>query len=280
MQTNCIKSGDWVHWSRMNTKIIAVGALVVAALGGVVLISSDRIDLAATDPHAHYHDHAATEFVSADGLEKISVVFAGDHVDLTGLGYADMMMQQVEAASGARYENRGANLVLWNKGDEVTLYRGEEVIFSGTHTDHGTEEATHHSDHPTSTDTHDEHTSSHVTSSTGTPVLLGRVWVWEKYQSATGTVVTPITPGTYTLTFAADGNMGATTDCNGFGGTYTLTGNKLEFGSFLSTMMYCEGSQESEFQGYLSSGHLEVSQSGNELILTQEAGGELHFVAQ
>ena len=41
--------------------------------------------------------------------------------------------------------------------------------------------------------------------------------------------------------------MKGTTDCNNFSGSYKVDGNQLTFGEFAATMMYCEGSQESDF---------------------------------
>jgi len=192
------------------------------------------------------------------------------------------MMQQVPAASGARYENRQANLVLWNKGDEVTVYRNEEIIFTGKHKEHAHAEEPHHEDYATSSVVHNDHEHSSDSAATSSVSgLVGPVWVWEKYQAADGSVVAPRNPSAYTLTFSTDGGVSGGTDCNGFGGSYTLTGNELEFGPFLSTQMFCEGSQEAEFQGFLSRGHLAVTLSAGELILTQEkGGGEIHFVAQ
>lgn len=254
---------------RMNMKIIAIGALLVAATAAVLAISSNRIELAAEDPHQHDHAQEATTFVSSDN-EEISVVFAGDHLDLTGLGYEDLLLQQVEAASDARYENREANLVLWNKGEEVTIYRDEEVLFSGVHKEHGYEHG-HEAD-----ELHEPESDVDVAIS-----LQGKTWVWEKYQAADGSTVAPRQVDAFTLTFGDQSQISGRTDCNNFGGSFTLSGNELEFGPFMSTKMYCEGSQESEFLGYLGSGHLTVTMSGSELILKQEKeGGELHFVAK
>jgi heat shock protein HslJ len=65
-------------------------------------------------------------------------------------------------------------------------------------------------------------------------------------------VVTPAKPEAFSLTFADDGSFSATTDCNGVGGQYVTDGPALTFSDMMSTLMYCEGSQETDFVGYLS----------------------------
>ena len=67
----------------------------------------------------------------------------------------------------------------------------------------------------------------------------------------------PIDPPTITVTFGADGHMGGTAGCNGFGAPYTLDGAKLTIDSIFSTMMFCtepEGilDQEADFLAALA----------------------------
>lgn len=82
--------------------------------------------------------------------------------------------------------------------------------------------------------------------------LTANAWVWVATNRAAGTDVTPKKPGAFTITFASDGRMSGTTDCNSFGGTYTANGMNVSFGNLTSTLMYCDGSQESVFTGFLS----------------------------
>jgi heat shock protein HslJ len=77
-------------------------------------------------------------------------------------------------------------------------------------------------------------------------------WTWVKTVMNDGKITTPQKTNAFTLTFTKDGNVSATTDCNGMGGTYTTQGKKLTFGPMMSTMMYCDGSQEGEFASSLS----------------------------
>jgi heat shock protein HslJ len=55
----------------------------------------------------------------------------------------------------------------------------------------------------------------------------------------------------FTITFKNDGTFSATTDCNGIGGEYLLNGNKINLDKMMSTLMYCEGSQEADFSRML-----------------------------
>ncbi|MBK9923731.1 MAG: META domain-containing protein [Anaerolineales bacterium] len=43
-----------------------------------------------------------------------------------------------------------------------------------------------------------------------------------------------------------DGQMSGNVGCNGFGGEYTVDGNKIKFGSVMSTMMFCEAVADQE----------------------------------
>ncbi len=70
---------------------------------------------------------------------------------------------------------------------------------------------------------------------------------WEWVQSVDmGEYILPKSAGVFTLTFS-DGQVSVGTDCNNMGGTYTISGNSLKFGPMMSTLMYCEGSQETLF---------------------------------
>lgn len=77
--------------------------------------------------------------------------------------------------------------------------------------------------------------------------LTSTSWVWQKTIMNDDTTIEPVNAGAFSLTFTADGNVSGTTDCNNFFGTYNLTDGKIVFGPLASTLMYCEGSQESVF---------------------------------
>lgn len=83
------------------------------------------------------------------------------------------------------------------------------------------------------------------------PTLAGKTWQWVEASYNDGRTVRPNRSDAFTLTFNPDGSFGITTDCNGGGGTYAAKGSTLTMSELMSTMMYCEGSQESEFQRLL-----------------------------
>lgn len=76
-------------------------------------------------------------------------------------------------------------------------------------------------------------------------------WKWIQTQYSDDKLLTPKTPGQFTLSFRNDGTFSATTDCNGVGGKYQVTGNQITFSEMVSTLMYCEGSQEADFNKML-----------------------------
>lgn len=56
----------------------------------------------------------------------------------------------------------------------------------------------------------------------------------------------------FKLELKKDGTFSVSTDCNGIGGEYKIDGKKITFSNMMSTLMYCEGSQEQEFSKILA----------------------------
>ncbi len=107
-----------------------------------------------------------------------------------------------------------------------------------------------------------------------TPELLqSKTWVWQKTVVIGETTITPNKPGIFTLTFQKDGKVIGKTDCNGFGGEYTLgVSGVLRFEPFMSTLMYCEGSQESAYNIVLGQTTRYAIDSTGVLSLSGSAG--------
>jgi heat shock protein HslJ len=101
-------------------------------------------------------------------------------------------------------------------------------------------------------------------------------WKWEQTVNANGVVVTPKKPGVFSLSFKA-GSVSVKTDCNSMGGTYVADDGSLSFGNMMSTMMYCEGSQETEFSAMLGEVVGYRFTSKGELILSKQGGGTMTF---
>jgi heat shock protein HslJ len=110
--------------------------------------------------------------------------------------------------------------------------------------------------------------------------LIMKKWDWISTTYKDKTVIKPKTAGKFSLTFAMNkGYFSATTDCNSISGYY-LPGkdNSLKFSEMMSTLMYCEGSQEGEFSQMLTNTESYGFTSNGELILNlKDNGGSAIF---
>jgi len=113
-----------------NTSLIIVILIILLAVGGFFYFRSGSQKSAGTAP-------IVAEFTSADTNETITVSFDNTNQTATvnGAGYTNLVFNQTISASGARYENAEKGLILWNKGDEITLYdKDNNALFVGTTT--------------------------------------------------------------------------------------------------------------------------------------------------
>ncbi|MFA7216381.1 MAG: META domain-containing protein [Candidatus Paceibacterota bacterium] len=92
-------------------------------------------------------------------------------------------------------------------------------------------------------------------------------WTWSKTNYNDGEEFLPEKPSSFKITFSKDGNFSAKTDCNSVSGQYVVNGQNISFSQMVSTLMYCEGSQESDFVGMLSDVSYYNFTSKGELIL-------------
>lgn len=102
-------------------------------------------------------------------------------------------------------------------------------------------------------------------------------WNWVSVFTTADGQTFPKKDGVFTLTFNANGTFGATTDCNGLGGNYTVTGSKLMFSKMISTLMYCEGSQEDQYRKILEDATSFEFTSKGELVFVLRDGGKAVF---
>lgn len=80
------------------------------------------------------------------------------------------------------------------------------------------------------------------------PMLTKYKWLWEETIYADNTQVKPQVSDSFILVLNDDGTVTADTDCNNMFGNFTVAqGAKIDFPATASTIMYCEGSQETEF---------------------------------
>lgn len=94
-----------------------------------------------------------------------------------------------------------------------------------------------------------------------------KTWTWTSALYNDGTEIIPKNPKVFTLTFRADGTFSATTDCNGIGGKYSTNQSAISFSEMMSTLMYCEGSQEADFSKLLQAAQGYLFTSKGELVL-------------
>lgn len=169
-----------------------------------------------------------------------AAIYAGDVNEVT--------FTATTSASGARYENAEQGLILWNKGNEVSLYLNDSLIFSGIVPEELPEEV-----QEVKTDLQN---------------FTDIKWIWKKTTLNDGTVVIPKKVDVFSITFKEDNTVSGTTDCNNFSGTYAVNDSALMFGPMMSTLMGCLDSQETEFNQTLNQVNgYELSEDGAQLLL-------------
>ena len=94
-----------------------------------------------------------------------------------------------------------------------------------------------------------------------------KTWNWQNAFYNDGKTIVPVKPEAFKITFGADGRFSAKTDCNSVGGAYTAKDGVISFGQMMSTLMFCEGSQEAVFTKLLSESQSYHFTSKGELIL-------------
>lgn len=109
-----------------------------------------------------------------------------------------------------------------------------------------------------------ENTGPETDGELSTDPLTNSEWLWVRAEE--DGVTTEAASDRFVLQFSEDGRASSTTDCNSMSGQYTRDGEEIEFDNFVSTLMYCEDSQEGAYAAFLE----EVESfeiSGNELRL-------------
>lgn len=97
--------------------------------------------------------------------------------------------------------------------------------------------------------------------------LSSHPWKWQGAKDKTR----------FVLTFKDDNSFSASTDCNGVGGEYLSVGTRIAFDKMMSTLMYCEGSQEAEFTKILSEAKTYLITPDGELIIISDKGAKASF---
>ncbi|MEK7646267.1 MAG: META domain-containing protein [Patescibacteria group bacterium] len=108
--------------------------------------------------------------------------------------------------------------------------------------------------------------------------LLMNKWLWISARSGDGQEIKPRKTDAFAITFSSEKRFSATTDCNQVAGSYaTTTGNTIIFSEMISTKMFCEGSQETEFVTLLGNTSAYHFTSKGELVFDLKTGGSMTF---
>ena len=97
--------------------------------------------------------------------------------------------------------------------------------------------------------------------------LQMKAWIWISALYNDGKEIKPKQPGKFSLTFSNSGKFSASTDCNNISGNYTASADSISFSQIISTKMYCEGSEESDFVSLLQNAQKYHFTSRGELII-------------
>lgn len=238
----------------MKTKILTITIIIIllatAVLYGVRLSITPSTQPNIEDIKPQEITSTQAQYVSETGDEAHVNYYSNNTASLTLIGseYKDIQFTHATSASGARYENTDLGLILWEKAPDLTIYKDEEPIFSGRKWEVLAKDKIE-------------------------KLLPSKKWFWAKtvegeITSSNPVTITPKKTDVFSLAFSSDGNVTGTTDCNTFSGSYSIEGNQIKFGNFMSTLMYCEDSQEQEFVQMIKNSLVSVSE--DELMLQTE----------
>lgn len=108
--------------------------------------------------------------------------------------------------------------------------------------------------------------------------LANTSWYWERSEYANDTKVEPADKTKFKLTFKPDGSFDSSTDCNSLSGNYYIAGTEIKFTTMMSTLMFCDGSLESEYSKDLREIYTYMLE-GDKLVLTLPIdSGTMQFI--
>lgn len=106
-------------------------------------------------------------------------------------------------------------------------------------------------------------------------------WTLVSYGDASNP--TPALPDVDTsINFKEDGTFGGNVGCNSFGADYKVDGDRITFGSIMSTMMFCNevSTQESAVLVILTDETVNFTVNGDQLTLTSTDGASVVALAR
>ncbi len=96
--------------------------------------------------------------------------------------------------------------------------------------------------------------------------LSGSSWMWVGIiDSSSQVVFKPRRPEAYMLQFT-ENRLSSRTDCNTIGGNYEISGSNILIGEIMSTLMFCENSDEGTYSASL-----------NNVVSFEEKNGSLYL---
>lgn len=245
--------------------ILLIGILVVGLMIGYLLWQDQS---AANAPD---YTSLAVPVTYLNIAEGSSVSVAADPdagtVIFNGLGFESVTLSPVVTEDeSVRYESTETGISVWDRGERLTVYAGEAVLFDGY-----TEEAALEMGDPVVND-----------ENIGLRLLAANTWIWEETITADGSQVTPATPGAFTLTFSPEGQLSGTTDCNNFNAPFSLENTALYVSDFAMTRMFCENSQEAQFLNMIASAQyiFFTAEQDLTLLLADDAGSVVFSKAE
>ena len=109
---------------------------------------------------------------------------------------------------------------------------------------------------------------------TGPSDVVGTVWKLESMERTGAARFVPEDPNKFTVEFKADGSLGVQADCNGCGGTYTLSDGALNSGPLVCTLIACPGPEGQQFAGIID-GSSEIEKDGDDQLEIESSEGRL-----
>jgi len=114
----------------MNTKnSVVVIALVIVAIGGTYFITHKKAGDTPVPTTEVVGKPINATFVS--GNEQVPATFLDDSVTFYYSALGTTTLPRAISASGARYANDDESIVFWNKGNQLTLFKDNTIIFTG-----------------------------------------------------------------------------------------------------------------------------------------------------
>ena len=98
--------------------------------------------------------------------------------------------------------------------------------------------------------------------------VTGSAWQLVSIQRDGSSPITVTDPSRYTLQLDDDGRVGAKSDCNSCGGSYTLSGSTLQLSPLACTKAFCGNASLDSIYSQTLDGTKSVSVSGSTLTLT------------